>query len=71
MARANGGQQRFVLSRNCQSPLLGVCVYNGINPVITVIPAGAQEIKTAAMISPLLAHPVPEWALDNRRKFLK
>lgn len=51
--------------------MLTLGVYNGIEPVITVIPAGEQETHTADMISPFLGHALPEWAHNNRRKFLE
>lgn len=51
--------------------MLRWCVYNGIKPVITVILAGEQKNNTADMISPLLGHALPEWARNNRTKFLK
>lgn len=74
--RANRGQPRFAHLRDCQSSashsVLRPCVYNGIKPVIAVIPAGEREINAADMISPLSGHTVPEWAHNNnRRKFLK
>lgn len=75
MKRANSGQQRFIHLRNCQSSAsrsaLRLCVYDGIKPVITVIPAGEQETNAADMISPFLGHALPEWAHNNRRKFLE
>ena len=42
-----------------------------LNPVIAVIPAGEREINAAEVISALSGHTVPEWAHNNRGKFLK
>ncbi len=73
--RSNSGQLGFIHLRNCQSPasrlVLRLCVYDGIKPVITVISAAEQEPNAADMISLLLGHAVPEWAHNNRRKFLE
>lgn len=72
--RADWGQQRFVHLRNCQSTashsVFRLCVYNGIKPVTTVIPAGEEGIDTANRISPLLGHVLPECSANNMRKFL-